>query len=101
MFPRKIGKVIFRTLPRAMQRRIRDSVEERRRRRPARHCGMEQFGLPATQVYPEGTNFDDCVRVGMMDQLKGLVIHKETPVASIGSCFADEFASHIRATGFN
>ena len=52
-------------------------------------------------MYPRGTNFDECLRAGIAAQLAGLVIRKETPVASIGSCFADEFASHMRAREFN
>ncbi|HKC65154.1 MAG TPA: GSCFA domain-containing protein [Pyrinomonadaceae bacterium] len=101
MFSLKFAKAILKALPRNHQRRLHDRIEDLRRRRPAPHRGLEQFGLARTQVYPEGINFDDCVRVGMAEQLKGLVIRRETPVASIGSCFADEFASHMRGTGFN
>jgi hypothetical protein len=92
---------MFETLPAAAQRRIRDTVEEKRRRHPTPHRGLEEFGLAGAHVYPEGINFDDCLRAGMMEQLNGMIIRKDTPVASIGSCFADEFASHMRATGFN
>ena len=101
MLPRRFAKSLFKTLPPATQQRVWDTIEERRRRRPSAHRGLEEYGLAAAQVYPEGTNFDDCLRAGMTNQLKGLVIHKETPVASIGSCFADEFASDMRAAGFN
>jgi hypothetical protein len=97
----RFAKAVLNTFPMNVQRPIRDRVDERRRRRPAPHRGLDEFGLAATQVYPEGNNFDDCLRIGMMDQLKGLVIRKEMPIASIGSCFADEFASHMRAEGFN
>jgi len=101
MLSHRFVKALFKTLPPAVQQSVRNTVEERQRRRPIPHRGLEEFGLAATQVYPEGQNFDDCLRVGMTNQLKGLVIHRETPVASIGSCFADEFASYMRATGFN
>src|SRR4051812_29096658 len=101
MFSRKFAKAILKALPRGHQRRIYDCIEGWRRWRLAPHRGLEEFGLARTQVYPEGNNFDDCVRIGMADQLEGLVIRRETPVASIGSCFADEFASHMRETGFN
>lgn len=97
----RLAKAAFKLLPKSLQRRIRDRVEDLRRRRPARHRGLEQFGLTSAQVYPRGINFDDCVRAGIAGGLEGLVIRKETPVASIGSCFADEFASHMRAEGFN
>src|SRR5215471_1286350 len=101
MLARRFVKSLFKTLPPPVQQRLRDTAEERQRRHPTPHHGLDEFGLAGTQVYPEGTNFDDCLRAGMMNQLKGLVINKETPVASIGSCFADEFASHMRASGFN
>src|SRR5436305_4998243 len=94
-------KAVRKILPRGLQRRLRDRIEDLRRRRPAPHRGLEQFGLTAAQVYPQGINFDDCVRAGIAGQLEGLVIRKKTPVASIGSCFADEFASHMREAGFN
>jgi GSCFA family len=87
-------------LPRSVRRSLRDRLENVRRRRPAPHHGLEQFALPATQVYPEGDNFDECVRAGMARQLDGLAIRRDTPVASIGSCFADEFASFMRTGGF-
>jgi hypothetical protein len=97
----KFAKVLFDRLPRGIQRRIRDRMEDVRRRRPSPHRGLEQFGLAGTQVYPQGTNFDECLRAGLAKRLEGLVIRKDTPVASIGSCFADEFASYMRETGFN
>ncbi|PYS47904.1 MAG: hypothetical protein DMF68_14790 [Acidobacteria bacterium] len=101
MFSSRLAKAVLKTLPRGLQRRIQDRIEDMRRRRPAPHRGLEQFGLACTQVYPEGINFDDCVRVGMAQRLEGLVIRMDTPVASIGSCFADEFATHMRERGFN
>jgi len=97
----RFAKTLLNILPRQMQRRIRDWFEDVRRRRPGPHRGLEVFGLTAAQVYPRGINFDECVRAGMAGQFEGLIIRKETPVASIGSCFADEFASHMREEGFN
>jgi hypothetical protein len=97
----RFAKAVLNTLPRGLQRRIRDRVQDLRRRRLAPHRRLEKFGLTGAQVYPQGINFDDCVRAGMASQIEGLIIRKETPVASIGSCFADEFASHMREGGFN
>src|SRR5713226_1042222 len=96
-----LAKAVFRSLPRGIQRRILDGIEDMRRRRPAPHCGLEKFGLTPAQVYPHGINFDDCVRAGIAGQLEGLILRKDTPVASLGSCFADEFASHMREAGFS
>jgi hypothetical protein len=97
----RFAKAAFDTLPKGLQRRLHDRIEDLRRRRPGAHRGLEQFGLAAAQVYPRGVNFDDCLRAGIAGQLAGLAIRRETPVASIGSCFADEFASHMREGGFN
>jgi hypothetical protein len=97
----RFAKAILNALPGPIQRRVRDWIEDFRRRRPAPHRGLEEFGLTGARVYPWGINFDDCVRAGIAGQFEGLVIRKETPVASIGSCFADEFASHMRVEGFN
>ena len=70
------------------------------RRRPAPHRGRPEYGLSPAQIYPEGVRFDGCLRDGIAPRLDGLVITKQTPVASIGSCFAEEFAGHMRASGF-
>jgi GSCFA family len=97
----RLAKAVFRALPQSVQRRLHDRLEDWRRRRPGRHSGIEKFGLTPAQVYPRGINFDDCVRQAIAGGLEDLVIRKETPVASIGSCFADEFASFMRRAGFN
>lgn len=87
-------------LPRRAQRFLRDAYESMRHRRPPRHRGRPQYDLSAAQIYPEGVQFDDCLRDGIAPLLHGLVITKDTPVASIGSCFAEEFALHMRERGF-
>jgi len=97
----RFAKAVLNALPPGARRRVRDWIEDVRRRRPAPHRGLEQFGLAGAQVYPRGVNFDDCVGAGIAGQLDGLVIRRDTPVASIGSCFADEFASHMRERRFN
>jgi hypothetical protein len=95
-----LAGILLDRLPGGLRRGIRDRLQDWRRRRPAPHRGLEQYGLPPTQVYPQGSNFDDCLRAGSGRRLEGLVIASDTPVASLGSCFADEFASHMRAAGF-
>jgi hypothetical protein len=97
----KFAKTLLESLPRGLERHLLDRLEDWRRRRPARHDGLAEFDLAPTQVYPQGTNFDDCVRIGTACQLDGFAMDRETPVASIGSCFADEFASRMRESGFN
>jgi len=93
-------RVLKSLLPLRVQRFLRDSFESVLRRRPAPHRGRPQYNLSAAQVYPEGVQFDECLRNGIAPRLDGLVITKETPVASIGSCFSEEFARHMRQGGF-
>jgi GSCFA family protein len=96
-----IGSIVRPFLSRGIQRRLQDRREDSRRRRPEPHAGLDEFVLTPAQVYPQGDNFDACVRAGISHQLEGIVIRRDTPVASIGSCFANEFATHMREGGFN
>lgn len=98
---KRLAKAVLRRLPRSIQRQIRDRFEDLRRRRPAPHAGIPEIGLAAAQVYPQGVNFDDCLRDAVAAQFRDLVFDKQTPVASIGSCFADEFAAYMRHGRFN
>lgn len=88
-------------LPRRVERYLRDRLEDMRRLRPGPHQGLTKYRLGNEQVYPAGVNFDEALRTGIAPRLEGLVIRRETPVASLGSCFADEFAQHMMAAGFN
>jgi hypothetical protein len=99
--PLSFAKAVVNALPRRTQRYLHDLWQGYRRRHPVLDPGMEQYGLTAAQVYPEGDRFDESLRAGIVGNLEGLVIRKETPVASIGSCFAEEFALHMRESGFN
>jgi hypothetical protein len=96
-----LRSLLRRILPRRAARYVRDLEEDLRRRRQPPHRGLPEYDLTASQIYPKGNQFDECLRAGIAPMLDGLVIRKETPVASIGSCFADEFASHMREIGFN
>ncbi len=100
--PMKLTRALLGLLPRRTQRRIRERIEEfvlRRRARP--HRGLPHLGLSPAQVYPHAHNFYDALRDAATAQLQGLVIRRGTPVASLGSCFADEFATCMRDEGFN
>lgn len=88
-------------LPRTLEGRLRDRRENHRRRRPAPHRGLETLGLSSAQVYPSGVNFDTALTAGLRSVLSDLTVRPATPVASLGSCFADEFAHHMRRAGFN
>jgi len=62
---------------------------------------MPENGLAPSQVYPAGRNFDEVLREGTARRMAGLHIGRDTPVASLGSCFADEFARHMIEKRFN
>jgi hypothetical protein len=76
-------------------------VEDLKRMRPGAHRGLPEYRLGPTQVYPAAMNFDETLRAGITPQLRGLVLRRDTPVISLGSCFADEFAKHLIAKQFN
>ena len=88
-------------IPPPLKKALKDLREDLKRRRPKPIRGDERFGLVAGQIYPDGCNFDGTLKTGMAEKLKGLTIGRDTPVASIGSCFAEEFAAHMREAGYN
>lgn len=96
-FPRRVLRSV---LPRRGRRFLRDRYEHWRHGHPKPHRGRPQYNLSPAQVYPEGVQFDDCLRDGIAPRLEGLVITKDTPVASIGSCFSQEFAGHMLDIGY-
>lgn len=97
----RLREALLARVGRSIRRKLRDRVEALRRLRPEPHRGLDQLGLAPGQVYPEGINFDDCMRVATAEALQGFVLRRETPVASIGSCFAEEFASCVRDEGYS
>lgn len=88
-------------VPAALRRRLRDGLEAARRRFPGPPRPLPQFGLAATQVYPQGNNFDVVLEQAIAGKLTGLGLGPKTPVASIGTCFAEEFAHFMKARGMN
>jgi hypothetical protein len=82
-------------------RRARDVGEARRRYFPAAATARPDLGLTSLQLYPEGTNFHAHLRDAAEVRADELVIHRDTPVGSIGSCFAEEFATHMVKRGLN
>ena len=53
------------------------------------------------EIYPFGNEFLSYVATVTKEQFKALDYQLQTPVASIGTCFADEFASHMKHSGGN
>jgi hypothetical protein len=88
-------------VPAAVKSRVKDAREDWMRAQKRPMMGDPRFGLEASQIYPYGRNFDASLRLGMSKKLAGLRVTRDTPVASIGSCFAEEFAAHMRAGGYN
>jgi hypothetical protein len=62
---------------------------------------LPKYGLLRTQVYPFGRNFLPVLRDATAGKLRGLVLSPTTPVASIGTCFAEEFAIFMQKRGYN
>ncbi len=62
---------------------------------------LPKYGLSRTQVYPLGRNFLPVLREATAGKLSGLALTPTTPVASIGTCFAEEFAIFMRKRGYN
>jgi hypothetical protein len=88
-------------VPAALRRRLRDGLESVRWRFPPPPRALPQYGLSATQVYPQGKNFDLVMERAVAGKLEGLGLSARTPVASIGTCFAEEFAQFMQAGGMN
>ncbi len=79
----------------------KDALQPFRRWRSPRPQGLSELGLSSSQIYPEGDHFDESLTEGLHQQVEKLSIDRRTTVASIGSCFAEEFADHMRKNGFN
>jgi hypothetical protein len=95
-------RAIVRALvPRIVRRTLRDAMEGMARRLPARPAGLPQYGISTTQVYPKGTNFLKVLIAATREKLSGLQLGPATPVASIGTCFAEEFAFFMTGQGYN
>jgi hypothetical protein len=63
--------------------------------------GLPHLGLSATQIYPHGKNFLPVLGEATAEKLRNLKLGPAVPVASIGTCFAEEFAAYMRARGYN
>jgi len=71
------------------------------RKHPAPHQGEPAYQLEDNQVYPFGDNFFPCLEQAMKRELEGVSIDLNTPIASIGSCFAEEFAYYMKGKSYN
>lgn len=86
--------MIFRT-------QYRELIERIKRLKPLPHKGFDRYGLDKNQIYPEGVNFYKCLAEQLRSDFKNLSLTGNTPIASIGSCFAEHFAPYMISNGFN
>ena len=79
---------------------ITDVASPLMRKRVPAHGGLEEHGLRPYQVYPQGDN----LRLEFfVQQGEGFpkTIDQDTPITSMGSCFAVEIRDHLRRDDFN
>mgnify|MGYP001254418025 CR=1 FL=1 len=70
------------------------------RNRVSPHQGFPAHGLSDYQIYPEGGNLSLDFFTQPTEQYPKL-IDRNTPITSIGSCFAIEIRHHLRDAKFN
>jgi hypothetical protein len=78
---------------------LRDMRENFHRYFPGPLVGIPKYGLGATQVYPLGQNLYPALEQATKILFSDLDITNETPVASIGTCFAEEFSGFMKNSG--
>lgn len=84
-----------------LRRHIKDIMEWVKRLTPGEHAGLAKYGLQPTQIYPVGINLLPTLHAATKSKLAGIKLDTTTPVASIGTCFAEEFAYFMRDHGHN
>ncbi|HLP58933.1 MAG TPA: GSCFA domain-containing protein, partial [Candidatus Deferrimicrobium sp.] len=84
-----------------VRRKFSEVKNDWSRKNPTPHCGVTEHNLTGYQVYPFGNNFFSCMGPAVEMEFKDLTVDLKTPVASLGSCFAEEFAYHMLSKGFN
>jgi hypothetical protein len=80
---------------------IRDLREKLLWHTAPKAAGRADYGLDRTQIYPNGHNFGTVLGEAVAEKLQGLALKTDTPVASIGTCFAEEFALFMQKRGYN
>ncbi len=92
---------LIRFFPIRFRKKIKDIVECFPRVNPGRHEGLPKYKLKPTQVYPKGKNLIPTLIAATERKLSLLNIKENTPITSIGSCFAEEFSFFMKKKGFN
>jgi hypothetical protein len=97
----KWPRLIHSATPLRLRKYVKDAMEVINRRTPAKPAGLPKYGLGLTQVYPQGRNFLPVLQEATITKLGGVGLSPTTPVCSIGTCFAEEFAYFMRDQGYN
>jgi GSCFA family len=88
-------------IPLTARKSFRDLLERVRWHTPEKANGLPKYNLLRTQVYPNGSNFLPVLCEATASKLEGMRLTPKTPVASIGTCFAEEFAMFMQERGYN
>jgi hypothetical protein len=88
-------------MPIKLRQYIKDKVEYVYRKFPGEHTGNQKYDLEPTQIYPAGKNIFSVLELATKEKLSGIELSPTTPVASIGTCFAEEFAFFMIKQGYN
>jgi hypothetical protein len=88
-------------MPLRLRKFVKDAMEVVHRRTASEPTGLPKYGLELTQVYPQGRNFLPVLQQATTTKLGGIGMSPTTPVSSIGTCFAEEFAYFMRDQGYN
>lgn len=91
----------IRAIPRPLRRMMKDRWESFKRFVPAKQVGIPKYGIGPTQVYPQGTHFFPIIKKATKEKLLGIDLTPTTPVASIGTCFAEKFAYFMQEHNYN
>ncbi len=84
-----------------LKRFLLDKWQGAKRIWPGLLNGVASHSLSVTQVYPQGSNFDRSLSLWLNKNAGAFKFDHTTPVASIGSCFAEEFARYMVRKKFN
>jgi hypothetical protein len=75
---------------------IKDNLEDFKRLFPRNLKEDKNNNLSHNQIYPSGKNLIEILNSNAKENLKDLNISKKSKIASLGTCFAEEIASHFK-----
>jgi hypothetical protein len=76
---------------------FRDLQEDILRLVKRRSVGSEKHGLAASQIYPSGNQIPDSLVDYLVEYFSFISNLGRLDIASIGTCFAEEFARHLKS----